>query len=237
MKIFNIIAISKIKKSLNEFASFMNKNLRVNFNLVNKNLNKKNKKKVITLLKSPHVNKNAQEQFEIEQFGLSLNVKTIKPFNFLMFLKKIKVSTFPAVKIKVKNLNINNRRKITDKKNLNLNNYYIKTYAVLCKELIKLTADSKRKELYLDTIKKITTCKEKMDSSRYYKRVKTKILCVRETTLCTKRSLKLIKIEKIVNARSLKIKRKSLVYSQYIKSLRRKSLAYALLKTFDNFGQ
>ena len=62
-----------------------------------------------------------------------MNVKSIKPFNFLMF-KKMKVSTFPADKIKVKNLNINNLHKIMDNFFLNFDKYYVQTCAVFCKE-------------------------------------------------------------------------------------------------------
>lgn len=233
MKILNIIAISKVKKSLNEFASFINKNLDVNFNLINKNLIKKKRGGVITLLKSPHVNKNAQEQFEIEQFGLSFNIKTLRPFNFLVFLKKIKLYIFPAVKIKVKSLNINNQRKIINKKNLNLDNYYIQTYSVLGKELIKLLTDNKKKEFYCDNIRKITIYKKKFDSDHYYKLVKI----IGKKVLCQEIALKLLKMKKIVNCRSLKMKKKFLAYDRYTRSMKRKFLTYDLLKAFDTFGQ
>lgn len=219
MKIFNIVAISKIKKSLNEFAYFINRNILVNFNFVNKTRIKKNKKKVITILKSPHVNKNAQEQFEIKKFGLNFNIKTTRPFNFLMYLKKIKLYIFPAVTIKVGNLNPNNPQKITYKKKISLNNY-VKLRSELTKRFIKRTGDiiRERKNFYFHNQQEITD-KKKVNSYNHYARLNLIIARVK----CRRIRLVLLGIKAIPMLKE---------------SLRMKApRTYAILKTFDNLGQ
>jgi len=61
----------------------------------------KNKKKIITILKSPHVYKKAQAQLEYRIF--SIKIKIIFPnTQHLIMLKKIKSKLFPEIKIKIK---------------------------------------------------------------------------------------------------------------------------------------
>lgn len=59
-------------------------------------------KKVFTLLKSPHVHKSAQDQFEYLLFSTNVNLYSFNSSNFLFILKKINSKLFPDVKIKVK---------------------------------------------------------------------------------------------------------------------------------------
>lgn len=93
---------TKNKKSLKKFLYFFKKNVNKNFNTVNLYFPKKKNKKVITLLKSPHVNKTAQEQFEIRFFTIQLKIVTTQVFKFLIFFKKIKNFTFADIQLKTK---------------------------------------------------------------------------------------------------------------------------------------
>lgn len=69
-----------------------------------KPFSKKKKRKVITVLKSPHVNKTAQEQFEYRFFSKSFLVFSSKPSIFFLLLKKLKNFSFSGIKIEVKGL-------------------------------------------------------------------------------------------------------------------------------------
>lgn len=104
---YHITIISKNKNSIKNFFKFFNQILK-NLNKIKKYLKKKHKIKILTILKSPHVNKTAQEQFET-RFYLSQITIYYSPKNLqlLIFLKKIKVYLFPDLKIKIK-FSINN---------------------------------------------------------------------------------------------------------------------------------
>lgn len=114
---------SKNKSSLKNFFIFFDKSLN-NFNIIKKYLKKTNKKKFLTILKSPHVNKAAQEQFETRLFSTQVNVYySPKNLQFLIFLKKVKIYLFPDIKIKIK-FNINKFiLKKTQSKILNPDNF------------------------------------------------------------------------------------------------------------------
>ena len=58
--------------------------------------------KRLSLLKSPHINKTSQEQFENRVFKKQFIVKTTKDFKYLVFLKKLNSQLFPDVNIKLK---------------------------------------------------------------------------------------------------------------------------------------
>ena len=47
------------------------------------------KRDVITVLKSPHINKTAQEQFEYRVYSKKIIINSFKPSIFLLVLKKI----------------------------------------------------------------------------------------------------------------------------------------------------
>src|SRR6476620_2101567 len=103
MKHYQLTIISKNKKSAeNGFLFFLKNSSELNLNIIKKYFQKKKKKNVLTILKSPHVNKSAQEQFESKFFSKQLSIYSSKNFQFLLFLKKIKTYLFPDVKIKIK---------------------------------------------------------------------------------------------------------------------------------------
>ena len=96
---FYLTIKSKNKNSLNIF-------LKIFKTLVKqKNLNFTNNKKFIkrlTFLKSPHVNKTAQEHFDFVIFSKLACVKNFQIFKILMILKKIKNNVCCDVVVKIK---------------------------------------------------------------------------------------------------------------------------------------
>lgn len=98
MKTFNLIITSKNKNSINNFIALFNKN---KFDIIQKYSQKKNKKKRLTILKSPHVNKKAQEQFENKILKKQLTIQITKSYKYLIFLKKLNYNLFPDINIKV----------------------------------------------------------------------------------------------------------------------------------------
>lgn len=126
MQIFNITVFSKNKRQLKIFLKFFKRNLRINFFYINKTFNKKKNKKIITLLKSPHVNKTAQEQFEIKNWFVQFTIYVTQPLKFLTFLKKIKETLFPDLKYKIKNFFRSINKFFIQKKRFSLNQYRFK---------------------------------------------------------------------------------------------------------------
>jgi ribosomal protein S10 len=126
MKTCNLTVFSKNQASLHNFLNFLNEKTDLNFNYVKKSFKKKKRKKVITILKSPHVNKKAQEQFEIRLFSNQLRINTAQKFKFLVFVKKIKTYLFPDIKMKVKIFNDQQKCQSLSKKNFNPDNFEIK---------------------------------------------------------------------------------------------------------------
>lgn len=56
----------------------------------------------ITVLKSPHVNKTAQEQFEFRHYTCQFCVFTPKPFLFLLFFKRLMKLMFLGLRFEIK---------------------------------------------------------------------------------------------------------------------------------------
>lgn len=153
MKSFNLLLKTKNKESLKKFLNFFNENINKNFTLVKKNLIKKKKKLVITILKSPHVNKSAQEQFEINFLFRQLSISTTQMFKFLIFLKKIKNFLFADIHFKIKFVTNNKLSKLMRKRIFNFdnfnNNFFLEKQNIVKNK--KLTIN-KKKELSKPTL-------------------------------------------------------------------------------------
>ena len=67
-----------------------------------KPFSRREKRKFVTVLKSPHVNKTAQEQFEYRIFSRHFLIFSLKPQIFFLFIKKLKNLSFSGVKLEVK---------------------------------------------------------------------------------------------------------------------------------------
>jgi ribosomal protein S10 len=120
---YQIQIISKNKVSIKNFVKVFNKLLQ-NFNNITKYLKKKRKIKILTILKSPHVNKTAQEQFETRLYFSQINIRySTKNLHLLIFLKKLKNYVFPDIKIKIKFLISDSSIKKTQTQLLDPNNF------------------------------------------------------------------------------------------------------------------
>jgi len=125
---YQIKIISKNKTSIKNFFKVFNKILQ-NFNNITKYLKKKRKIKILTILKSPHVNKTAQEQFETRLYSSQVNIcYSSKSTPILIFLKKLKNYVFPDIKIKIKFLVNDLSLKKSQTQLLNPNNYYFRFF-------------------------------------------------------------------------------------------------------------
>lgn len=91
---------SKDKRVLKKFLHFLTK---MNFfHIFLKSFPKNEKRKFVTVLKSPHVNKTAQEQFEFRFYSKHLLIHSFKPLTFLLLLKKVKNLSFSGLNLEVK---------------------------------------------------------------------------------------------------------------------------------------
>jgi ribosomal protein S10 len=120
---YNITLYSKNKKSLNYFLKFLKHNLKIqNTQIFLKFKNKKNKKKKITVLKSPHVYKTAQEQFEYKIYSIKISFYSYRTKKYLVVLKRIKNQLFPDIKINIEG-SIKNRQNLVRRTPLNPNSF------------------------------------------------------------------------------------------------------------------
>lgn len=134
---------SKNQISLENFVFFFfNDKLISRFSRVVTYKQRHKKSNKITVLKSPHVNKTAQESFEIKYYRKKIKCFVSKPRLFLILLKKIKSTFFSELSLKIKFVF---NRKIEKKKvkhTFNTNLYYLDN----CK--IKFIEYLKNMELY-----------------------------------------------------------------------------------------
>lgn len=83
------------------------------------------KKKIITVLKSPHVNKTAQETFEFKYHRKMLKIFSSRPALFLIILKKIKETFFSELDLKIHFVFNRKIEKNKLKHTFNINLYYL----------------------------------------------------------------------------------------------------------------
>ena len=117
----NLKIYYKNKISLNKFLDFIKK-LKFPIKTV-KTVSKFSKKKFLTVLKSPHVNKSAQEQFEFRIYSKQLSIWSPQSNLLMLILKKAIKTSFPGIKIKIDFLSINENKFILNSlnpKNLNV---------------------------------------------------------------------------------------------------------------------
>jgi ribosomal protein S10 len=106
---FYLKVSSKNKKVLQNFVTFLSKLEKSP--IVLKYVSKQNARKFITILKSPHVNKTAQEQFEFRFYSKQFLISSAQPLMFFLKLKKIKNSSFSGVNLEIQAL-LNNSKHI-----------------------------------------------------------------------------------------------------------------------------
>lgn len=128
MKRYFLKISSKNEKSLNSFLFFFLNCLNNKFNVIQKMVSNNSSKRIITLLKSPHVNKAAQEQFEIRFFSKKLLAESFDLEKNLIFIKTISNKLF-------KDVSINLQFKISKNENF-INNLFI-----FCPDNFKLSSN------------------------------------------------------------------------------------------------
>lgn len=135
MKSSHIVIKSKDQGSINNFKIvFFYYLLRLKLNYYPKEFESKTKRTVLTILKSPHVNKIAQEQFEILYFIKKLSLYQFHKFKILFLLKKMKLESFAEVNLKTRfTVNLLNDCKLRLKV-FDLDNYYINPFEICLKK-------------------------------------------------------------------------------------------------------
>jgi ribosomal protein S10 len=123
MKTLNIKIESKNQISIKKFLKFFKETSNTNFKTIQKFFSKKEKKTFISILKSPHVNKSAQEQFEIRNHSAQITIQTNQPFKLLIVLKKIKINLFPDINIKLRLIFNKKVQKSFKQKFFNIDNF------------------------------------------------------------------------------------------------------------------
>ena len=98
--VFCLKISSKTKLLLFKFINFFSR-LTFLFDEI-KMLNSYNSKKFITVLKSPHVNKTAQEQFEFRYYHYHFLIYSSKPLVLLVILKRLIRLTFLGLRLELK---------------------------------------------------------------------------------------------------------------------------------------
>ena len=106
---FHIKVSAKDKKVLENFGQFISK-LQLTSNSL-QSLSKRNLRKFITVLKSPHVNKTAQEQFEFRVYTKEFLISSFKPLTLFLILKKINNLSFSGLNLKIERLFKRNTKK------------------------------------------------------------------------------------------------------------------------------
>ena len=133
---FHIKVSSKDKELLESFSQHLSK-IETTSNFL-KSFSKQNARKFITILKSPHVNKTAQEQFEFRFYTKEFIVNSFKPLTFFLILKKINNLSFSGIDLKINGLFKENKKKnliAVNPDNTDLN--ILKNYGLTQKKILK----------------------------------------------------------------------------------------------------
>lgn len=77
-------------------------------------------------MKSPHVNKTAQEQFEFRYYIKEFLIDSPKPFTFFLTIRKIKNLSFPGLKLEVKGVFSSSKQSQSVLKLINPDNIVLK---------------------------------------------------------------------------------------------------------------
>ena len=136
----NIAIRSKNYNSLKSFVrifKILTQTEELKLNKILKVFQKKRFKKIFTILRSPHVNKSAQEQFEYNLFAKHVNIKSHQILKTLIILKKIKTISFSDIELKIKFI-INPK----SKKDIFINNLKLKK--------IRIGSKKKNRKIFRD---------------------------------------------------------------------------------------
>ena len=139
----NVHIYSKNYQSLVNFINYSHKAIfsKKLFNLELYQINSfLNKTKIMTVLKSPHVNKTAQEHFEFNYYTKHFKIYSHQSLLFLLFLKSLKQCFFSDIKFKIKVVNKPKKLKIQLKNKVNPDNFLLMNNNLVLKEYLKTTS-------------------------------------------------------------------------------------------------
>lgn len=102
MRYIKICIQSKHQYYIDQFIILFNKKSRTLFKSVKQLFIQKKYQPRFSVLTSPHVNKKAQEQFEIRIYYWQIKVQTFELLKLGIFLKKVNESVFPNLNFKLK---------------------------------------------------------------------------------------------------------------------------------------
>lgn len=125
---FHLKASAKDKRVLEKFSNFLNQLDTSTFVL--KHRSKQNQRKFITILKSPHVNKTAQEQFEYRFYYKQFLINSLNPLTFFLLLKKAQNSSFSGLKLEIKSVLNSTEKNINSQKILNPDNFLLNQQSI-----------------------------------------------------------------------------------------------------------
>jgi len=114
---------------LNTFLRFffkISKNKQLKTNIFSVQHSKPRLTKKFSILKSPHVNKKAQDQFEFHVYRKQLSLYSFQGLKLLMILKKIQCKLFADVKIKVEFVLNESKFNTETHKKFNPNEFFLK---------------------------------------------------------------------------------------------------------------
>jgi ribosomal protein S10 len=99
--LINLKISSKNKDVLILFLKIFNKICyKKNLNFSIKNFQSIKIKKIFTILKSPHVNKTAQDQFQYYVFSKKMKLYTFQSLKLIIIFRKLQFELFPDLKLK-----------------------------------------------------------------------------------------------------------------------------------------
>lgn len=150
---------SKNEKSLKNFSYFFFKHLNTKFSTIQKLSTNQTSRKILTFLKSPHVNKTAQEHFESHIFTKNVLVVGFSLEKNLIFLKKVLTKLFQDISVQL----VCQTCEKTNRKNslsiFNFNNFrlskkkFYKTNSRRCKQKITLKVFNATKSSLFNLLK------------------------------------------------------------------------------------
>lgn len=163
MKQYCLKIQSKNEKSLKNFLRFFFKHLKTKFNLIEKSTVNQTNRKVVTFLKSPHVNKTAQTQFEMHIFARKILVRGPYLEKSLIFFKKVLSKLFQDISIHLEfltheNTNNNKNLSLCNPNNIKLfKKNFLKRNFKRSKQKIVLKKPNYKKDSLLHLIKLLNT--------------------------------------------------------------------------------
>ena len=137
----SIRIFSKNYNSISKFLNFFfNKVLlkKLNIVMVYRMLQVKSQKKIFTVLKSPHVNKSAQEHFNYKVYSKQFKVYSCQAILLIFVLKRIKYRLFPDIKFKINITTQTSRFSRNLKNSVNPDNFVLFNTDLSLKNYIKI---------------------------------------------------------------------------------------------------